>query len=116
MSTSVAEGRGARQGGITEEDQAIASRGEDKGTVHRHKGCWEVLPRCRQGCCLGGTTKKQVKEVPVACDLTGKRAPQMRTSCWENKAWQCLVVQMPTVSLQCHSQIYRWLYSLDLET
>lgn len=113
LSTSEAEGGGARQGGSTEKDQAMASWGEDKDTVHRHKGCWEVLqrgPRCRQGCCPGSTTKKQVKEVPVACDLTGKRAPQMKTSCWENKSWQCLEVQMPTLSLQCHSQIYRRLY------
>lgn len=94
----------------------MASPGEGKGTVHWHRGCWEVLqrgPRCRQGCCPGSTTNKQVREVPVACDLTGKRAPQLRTSCWENEAWQCLMVQMPTVSLQCHLQIYRWLYILD---
>lgn len=87
----------------------MASQGEDKGAVHWHKGCWEVLqrgPRCRQGYCPGSTTK-QVKEVPVACDLTGKRAARIRTSHWTpGSVWwfRCH---------QCHSsvtQIYRWLY------
>lgn len=97
LSTSVAEGGGARRGGSTEEDQAMASRGGDKGTVHHHKGCREILqrgPRCRQGCCPGSTTEKQVKEVPVACDLRQKGTTDENKP-WENEPWSCLVAQMP---------------------